>query len=148
MTSEEQQPASRHELHQRYEPEKPVHRAVNITLRALQDRVETVKHEEYDLWKGHDEVLGITSDRWWCEPETAVELFAHRLSNRICHVNDCMTYLGDTEALHCDECHPDEYIECAHPECDYPTNHSETDHCWSHTRNHGRAAKVDYDVGA
>ena len=132
-------------LHEQYEPEDPIHRAVNITSRALKDRLVTIKHEEYDLWKAHDEENGVTSDQWWREPETAIERFAHHLSNRICHVNECMTYLGDPERLYCDECAPDEYIECSHPECDSPTSHVKTEHCSSHTWRHGREAREEYD---
>lgn len=128
-------------LHQQYEPEKPIHRAVNITYRHLQDRIKPVKHDEYDIWKGVDEETG-REGYWWDSPEEAVEMLAKTVGNEMCFLNECTTHLGeDSDRLYCDEHHPDEYVECAVDDCDYPTNHTETDHCSTHTWRHGRTAK-------
>lgn len=128
-------------LHQKYEPEKPVHRAVNITSRMLKDRVETFQHDEYDLWKARDPETGRESEHWWDTPDEAVDFLAHAIDLDTCCVNDCDSYLGeDADRIICDECHPDEYIECAEGGCDLPTNHTRTDYCSSHTWRNGRSA--------
>lgn len=130
-------------LHEQYEPEKPIHRAVNITYRHLQDRIEPFPHDEYDIWKAKDPETGRVLDSWWNSPEEAVEMLAKTVDNELCFVNECTTHLGedaDDNRLYCDEHRPDEYIECAEDGCDYPTNHSATDYCTSHTRRNGRNA--------
>lgn len=127
-------------LHERYEPEAPIHHAVNITTRRLKDRLELVEHDEYDLWKAEDPETGRMSDSWWREPETAIKFLASSISNDTCCVNECMTHLGeDTDRVHCDDHDPTEYIECAEEDCDFPTHHTETDYCSSHTWRNGRS---------
>lgn len=144
MSQAETQSTDEIDLHEQYEPEKPIHQAVNITSRRLKDRVEPFQHDEFDaLWKARDPVTGITSEHWWDDAETAVEFLASRLDIEICHVNECMTHLGpndETDRLYCDEHQPDDYIECAVGGCDFPTSHSETDHCSTHTWRKGRDA--------
>lgn len=132
------------DLHQEYEPEEPIHRAVNISYRRLQDRIKPVEHDELDIWKAEDQKTGQISRMWWDTPEKAIEILAKDLSNRVCCVNECMTYTGDEmDVLFCDEHDPDEYVECAVGGCEYPYEHTETVHCHSHTWELGREAVAE-----
>lgn len=133
-------------LHQQYEPEKPVHQAVNITGRMLKDRVEPFQHDEFDIWKTRDPETGRESEHWWDTPEEAVEFLAHAIDLDLCCVNECANYLGeDSDRIMCDECSPDEYIDCAEDGCDYPTHHTETDYCSTHTWHNGRSVDTGID---
>lgn len=138
--------ATERSLHEQYEPEKPIHRAVNITLRMLKDRVEPFRHDEYDIWKARDPETGRESEYWNDTPEKAVDFLARSVDLDLCYVNECTNYLGeDSDRTMCDDCYPDEYIECAEEGCDYPTNHTETDYCSSHTWRNGRSVGTDTD---
>jgi hypothetical protein len=138
-------------MHQKYEPDVPIHRAVNITRRALLDRVEVIGHDEYDLWRGRDPETGVESEHWRDDRQTAKEQVAHDVRMDMCWVNECLAYLGEGNGGgFCDEHAPDEYIECAVDGCEYPTHHSGTDHCSHHTWRRGREAseqKVATDGG-
>ena len=133
-------------LHQQHEPEAPIHRAVNITSRALKDRCEVVEHDEYDLFVGKDPVTGVTTDFWRDERQEAIDDVAHAVEMDTCYLNECLTYLGeDSDRMYCDEHDPDEYIECAEEGCESPTNHTETDYCVSHTWRNGRSVDTGKD---
>lgn len=133
-------------LHQQYEPEKPINRARNITSRMLKDRIEPFHHEEYEIWKARDPETGRQLDNWWDTPETAVEFLAHEIDLDLCYVNECDNYLGeDSDRIICDECEPDEFIECVEDGCDFPTSHTETEYCSDHTWRNGRVAETDAD---
>lgn len=134
------------DYHQEYEPEAPIHHAVNITRRHLLERCRTKQHDEYDLWVGVDPVTGVETDFWRDNRESAIEDVAHAVRMDTCHVNECVAYLGeDSDALYCDEHRPDEYIECAVEDCDYPTSHTLTDYCSGHTWRNGRSADTNTD---
>jgi len=133
-------------LHQQYEPEKPIHRAVNITRRRLKERCTVVEHDEYDLYVGTDPETGVTTDFWRYEKEDAIDDVAHAVWVDTCYLNECMTYLGeDSDRMYCDEHYRNEYIECAVEGCDFPTSHTETEHCSSHTWRLGRDETGDSD---
>ena len=137
---------SQQALHQQYEPEKPIHRAVNITGRRLKDRCTVVEHDEYDLYRGKDPKTGVITDFWRQERQKAIDDVAHEVGMDTCYVNECTTFLGrDSDQMICDEHQPDEYIECAVDGCEYPTSHSETCHCRSHTWRLGRSQDTDTD---
>ena len=144
MRSEMESDGAKRSLHQQYEPEAPIHRAVNITYRMLQDRIEPFQHDEHDLWKARDPETGRESEHWWRSREEAVEFLAKDVDLDICYVNECTTHLGkDSDRLVCDECHPDEYVECAEEECDYPTSHTKTEYCSHHTWHNGRSVESE-----
>jgi len=131
-------------LHQEYEPEAPIHRAVNITSRYLKDRIEPVKHDEYDIWEAKDPETGRESRSFWDTPEEAVEMLARSVDNELCYLNECTTHLGeDSDRLYCDEHDIDELVECAADDCDRLTAHPETVHCSSHTWRIGRSVEPD-----
>jgi len=133
-------------LHEQFEPDAPIHRAVNITSRALKDRCEVVEHEEYDLFVGKDPVTGVTSDFWRQERKKAISDVAHEVEMDTCYLNECLTYLGeDADRMYCDEHGPDEYIECAKEDCEFFTGHTETDYCSSHTWRNGRSVNSATD---
>jgi hypothetical protein len=133
-------------LHKQYEPEAAIHRAVNITSRALKDRCEVVEHDEHDLYVGRDPVTGVKTDFWRQEPEEAISDVAHEVEMDTCYLNECLTFLGeDSDRMYCEEHNPDEYIECAKEGCEYPTSHTETDHCSTHTWRNGRSANTRND---
>jgi len=133
-------------LHEAYEPEAPIHRAVNITYRYLKDRIEPVEHDEYDIWKAQDPETGRELRSWWDTPEEAVEMLAVSVDNELCYLNECATHLGEgSDRIYCDEHNPDEFIECAAGGCDRLTSHTETVHCSSHTWRNGRSVGTDTD---
>ena len=131
-------------LHEQYEPEEPIHRAVNISSRRLKDRIELIEHDEFSLWKAEDPNTARKSDHWYDTPGRAVDFLASSVNNEICCVNECMVHLGeDAGRIICDDHHPDDYIECAEADCDLPTKHTETDYCSSHTWWNGRSVDAD-----
>lgn len=133
-----------HPLHDEYEPEDPIHKAVNITYRLLKDRIEPVKHDEWDIWRARDDETGRELESYWDTPEEAVDMLAKKVKLEMCHVNECINHLGqDSDRMYCDDHTESEYIECAAGGCDYPRSHPKTDHCSHHTWNLGRKAEPE-----
>lgn len=133
-------------LHEQYEPEAPIHKAVNITSRALKGRCEVEVHDEYELYRGVDPETGVANELWQDSRERAIESVAHDVQMDTCHVNECLAYLGeDADRIYCDDHRPEDYIECAEDGCTYPTAHTETNFCSTHTWYNGRSSARDTD---